>query len=233
MPERERSSGTLTLFEGGTAAAEPAQEARTAGPSRRESLFELDEALCVLMDEAVDAAAANDGEIPESLQQALVDYCQAFGEKVDNIARYIRSQEFEADNAGEEIERLSARKASAKNRAARLKDMLKYFMQSRGVRSLKGRLNTISLRKNSQDSLIIDEDVSFPTQYCRITVVLSGPEWEELLSSLPPHYSLRARLQSGNSIRCEPDEASIRSALCGGAVLEGAELRRGQHIRLT
>ena len=74
--------------------------------SRSMSLFEIDESLSALMESAVDAAAENNGEIPAELQQALLDYCEAFGQKVDNIARYIRSQEFEAGSAKAEIQRL-------------------------------------------------------------------------------------------------------------------------------
>src|SRR4029450_6970631 len=130
--------------------------------SREMSLFEIDECLCLLMESAVEAASENEGEIPQEFQQALLDYCEAFGEKVDNIARYIRSQEFEAANASAEIDRLKQRRAAAENRSERLKGLLKFFMQSRNVRSMKGRLNTISLRKNSQDSLILSEATKIP-----------------------------------------------------------------------
>ena len=71
------------------------------------TLFELDESLSLLMESATDEAANNNGEIPEELRQALLDYCEAFGAKVDNIANYIKSQEFEARNAKAEIDRLT------------------------------------------------------------------------------------------------------------------------------
>ena len=117
------------------------------------TLFEIDESLSLLMESATEAAADNNGEVPEELRQALLDYCEAFGAKVDNIANYIKSQEFEARNAKTEIDRLQSRQAAAENKVERLKGLLKYFMETRGLRSMKGRLNTISLRKNSQDSL--------------------------------------------------------------------------------
>src|SRR5580692_9958315 len=120
------------------------------------TLFELDESLSLLMDSATEAAMEGNGEIPSELQQALLDYCEAFGTKVDNIANYIKSQENEARNAKTEIDRLQTRQAAAENKVERLKGLLKYFMETRGLRNMKGRLNTISLRKNSQDSLIVD-----------------------------------------------------------------------------
>jgi len=107
------------------------------------TLFELDESLSLLMESATEAAADNNGEIPEELRQALLDYCEAFGAKVDNIANYIKSQEFEARNARIEIDRLQRRQAAAENKVERLKGLLKYFMESRGLRCMKGRLNTI------------------------------------------------------------------------------------------
>ena len=114
------------------------------------TLFELDESLSILMESATDEAANNNGEIPEELRQALLDYCEAFGAKVDNIANYIKSREFDARNAKAEIDRLQSRQAAAENKVERLKGLLKYFMETRGLLRMKGRLNTISLRKNSQ-----------------------------------------------------------------------------------
>jgi hypothetical protein len=201
--------------------------------SREMSLFDLDEALCLLMDSAVEAAEAKNGEIPQELQQALLDYCEAFGQKVDNIARYIRSQEFEAANAEAEIERLKRRKAAAENRVTRLKGILKFFMESRGLRSLKGRLNTISLRKNNQDSLILTNTTKLPAEFWRVVLVLNTAEWEEVLSYLPDQHFVRARFGNGETVKREPDNGRLRAALTAGAVIEGAELRREHHVRLT
>jgi hypothetical protein len=61
------------------------------------SLFQLDETLSLLMESATEEAPANNGEIPDELRQALLDYCEAFGAKVDNIANYIKAQEGERD----------------------------------------------------------------------------------------------------------------------------------------
>jgi hypothetical protein len=201
--------------------------------SREMSLFDLDEALCLLMDSAVDAAEANNGEMPQELQQALLDYCEAFGQKVDNIARYIRSQEFEAANAEAEIERLKRRKAVAENRITRIKGILKFFMETRGTRTLRGRLNTISLRKNSQDSLIVSDAIKLPNDFWRISLVLNAAEWEEVLSYLPGQHPLRERFANPEGFRREPDNAKLRAALASGTIIEGSELRREHHIRLT
>jgi hypothetical protein len=121
------------------------------------------------METAAEEAAEHQGEISDGLQQALLDYCEALAAKVDNIANYIKSQEFEARNAKIEIDRLQSRQAAAKSKVERLKGLVKYFMETRGLRSMKGRLNTISLRKNSQDSLIVDSVAGILSEYWRIS----------------------------------------------------------------
>jgi len=198
------------------------------------TLFELDESLCLLMESATEMAD-NAGEISDELRQALLDYCEAFGAKVDNIANYIKSQENEARNAKAEIERLQARQTTADKKVDRLKGLVKYFMQSRDLRAMKGRLNTISLRKNSQDSLIVERPDTIPSEYWRVSITIGLPEWEELLSYLPAQHPLQVPLTAdGNEIvRRDPDNAKLRSALASGTQIQGAELRRGQHVRLT
>ena len=199
------------------------------------TLFELDESLSLLMESATEAAAESNGELPEELRQALLDYCEAFGTKVDNIANYIKSQEYEARNAKAEIDRLQARQAAAENKVERLKGLLKYFMETRGIPSMKGRLNTISLRKNSQDSLVVDRPDTIPSEYWRVSITIALPEFQELLSHLHEEHPLRARLTpDGNGLaKREPDHSKLRSALAAGVPIEGAELRRGCHVRLT
>lgn len=198
------------------------------------TLFTLDESLCLLVESAAETAAENNGEIPDDLRQAVLDYFEAFGIKVDNIANYIKSQENEARNAKVEIDRLQSRLAAAENRVDRLKGLLKYFMETRGLRKMKGRLNTISLRKNSQDSLILDKPDAVPAEYWRVSLTIGVPELEELLSHLPEGHPVRARLtvDSNGSVKREPDNSKLRSALACGIPIQGAELRRGQHIRL-
>jgi len=231
FPSGDSPKSTVDSNDASTSRAEevPGGEAR----SGKMSLFDLDEALCVLMDSAVEAAEANSGEIPLELQQVLLDYCETFGQKVDNIARYIRSQEFEAANAESEIERLKRRKAAAENRVTRLKSILKFFMRARGIRSLKGRLNTISLRKNSQDSLILTDITKLPSDFLRASLTMSDREWQNVLSHLPEQHVVRVRFENAEAIRREADTGRLRTALATGNVIEGAELRREHHVRIT
>lgn len=199
------------------------------------SLFQLDETLSILMEAAADEATDAYGEIPDELRQALLDYCEAFGAKVDNIANYIKAQEGEARNAKVEIERLQIRQAAAENRVDKLKGLLKYFMDTRDLRSMKGRLNTISLRRNSQDSLIVDSPDGVPAEFCKVSITIAVPDWEELVKHLPDHHELYVRLAGDTSAsgKREPDNGKLRAALQSGRSILGVHLRRGQHIRLS
>ena len=199
------------------------------------SLFQLDETLSLLTESATEEATDGNGEIPDELRQALLDYCEAFGAKVDNIANYIKAQEGEARNAKVEIERLQTRQAVAENRVERLKGLLKYFMDARGLWSMKGRLNTISLRRNSQDSLIVEAPEGIPGEFCKLSITIAVPDWEELVAHLPDDHDLRARLANdGNAVgKREPDNAKLRAALQSDRSIVGAQLRRGQHVRLS
>ena len=108
-------------------------------------------------------------------------------------------------------------------------------METRNLRGMKGRLNSISLRKNSQDSLILDRPDALPVEYWRVSLTIGVPELRELLSHLPEDHPLRTRfaIDDNGSMKREPDNAKLRSALASGIPVQGAELRRGQHVRLT
>ena len=95
--------------------------------ARNMSLFAIDEALMALVESAQDEAAANGGELSEHLRTALADYVEAFGEKVDRIASYLKAQESFAELAKREEERLHARRKSAENRVKGLKSFLSFL----------------------------------------------------------------------------------------------------------
>ena len=119
------------------------------------SMFEIDESLEALVEEAEQEAESNNGEISLGTKTALATYAEAFGYKVDRIANYLKAQKAEAELAQREAERFQARYKAAENREKRLKQMLVWFMISRNAPKLRGSLNTISLQANSVPSLTI------------------------------------------------------------------------------
>jgi hypothetical protein len=66
-------------------------------------------------------------------------------------------------------------------------------------------------------------------------MTISVPDWEELVAHLPEHHDLRMRLAGGGNTvgKREPDNAKLRVALQAGQSILGAQLRRGEHVRLA
>ena len=195
------------------------------------SLFEIDQALAMLIDSAQEEAAANNGELSEELKAALADYVEAFGEKVDRIANYLKAQESFADLARREAARLEARRKAAENRVKGLKTFLCFFMASHELKRLQGPLNTITLASNSADSLVLDEGAHVSDVFHKVSAEVTWNEWEEILAVLPTG-PLRERLLGENGVHKDLDRTRLSEALKAGVSVAGARLVRGQHVRI-
>ena len=197
------------------------------------SMFDIDESLEALVEEAEQEAEANNGEISEGTKTALATYAEAFGYKVDRIANYLKAQKAEAELAQREAERFQARYRAAENREKRLKQMLVWFMISRSTPKLRGSLNTISLQANSAPSLTIQETTHIPDSFYRAKVELTWPEWREIVDSLPPG-ALRDRLEAadGKIVQKDLQLGILSDALARGETITGASLVKGHHVRL-
>jgi len=197
------------------------------------SMFDIDESLEALVEEAEQEAEANNGEISEGTKTALATYAEAFGYKVDRIANYLKAQKSEAELAQREAERFQARHKAAENREKRLKQMLVWFMISRSTPKLRGSLNTISLQANSAPSLTIQETTHIPDTFYRARVELTWPEWREIVDSLPPS-PLRDRLGAadGKIVQKDLQRGILSDALARGETITGVSLVKGHHVRL-
>ena len=197
------------------------------------SMFDIDESLEALVEEAEQEAEANNGEISEGTKTALATYAEAFGYKVDRIANYLKAQKAEAELAQREAERFQARHKAAENREKRLKQMLVWFMISRSTPKLRGSLNTISLQANSAPSLTIQETTHIPDSFYRAKVELTWPEWREIVDSLPPSV-LRDRLGAadGKIVQKDLQRGILADALARGETMTGVSLVKGHHVRL-
>ena len=197
------------------------------------SLFEIDEALDLLIQGAEEEAQANNGEVPEQLKSAIMEYFEAHLRKIDRIVGYIRSQDAAALITAREIERLQARQRTAKNCANRTRAMLCYFMASRGIDRLKGELNTINLQNNSSPSLVVTDISKVPECYYNIQIEMTLPEWKEIIAWLPPGLlANRFTPGTGRGIHPELDQSRTRADLINGSEVNGAALVKGQHVQL-
>src|ERR1019366_6424194 len=70
-----------------------------AGLARSMTLFDIDEDLDLLIHGAEEEAEANNGEVPEQLKTAIMEYFEAHLRKVDRIVGYVRAQDAESQIA--------------------------------------------------------------------------------------------------------------------------------------
>ena len=196
-------------------------------------MFEIDESLEALVEEAEQEAEADNGEISDNIKAALATYAEAFGYKVDRIANYLKAQKAEAELAQHEAERFQSRCKAAQNREKRLKQMLVWFMISRSTPKLRGSLNTISLQVNSAPSLAIQETTHIPESFYRAKVELTWPEWQQVVDALPPGH-LRDRLGAADAKTVQKDlqRGILSDALARGETIAGVSLVKGHHVRL-
>ena len=195
------------------------------------SLFDLDERLIELMDQAEDAASEG-SEIPQELVQEINDYFEAFRTKVDKIAGYWRWQESIAEICGKEADRFGARKKAADGRLSRLKNMLLAFMMARGLKKLEGDKAAIGMQPNSATSLVIDDPLQVGERFFENSIRFTKTELQEIVYQLA-EGELRRRLETAlKDDDWEINNAAVRFAIVNSAVVSGARLVKGNHVRL-
>jgi hypothetical protein len=64
---------------------------------------------------------------------------------------------------------------------------------------MKGRLNTISLRRNSQDSLIVEAPDGIPSEFCKLFLTIAVSDWDEMVAHLPEDHERDKQLGDSNN----------------------------------
>jgi hypothetical protein len=131
-------------------------ETQMASIAEANSLFEIDMELDGLLEKIQDQVES-EGEPSEDLVARFQQFCEAHGEKVDRIGRFVRMMEARELFCRSEAARLSDRARSAANRIERTKNMALYYLLSRGLKKIEGQQFTLRAQKNSQDSVRITD----------------------------------------------------------------------------
>lgn len=192
------------------------------------SLFEIDMELDELLEE-IELQVEAEGGPPEELVARFQQFCDARGEKVDRIGRFVRMMEAREQYCRNEAVRLSDRARTTAGRVERTKNMVLYYLLSRDLKKIEGQQFTLRAQKNSQDSVRITGEAALPRCYCRIEARIPGVIWETVLALLPEELAktLESAIQE-----TRPDNDAIKAAVAQNEVVPGAEVRRGTHLRL-
>ena len=193
------------------------------------SLFEIDAELDLLLDE-IEEQAQIEGQPSEALVIRFQQYCEAHGDKVDRIGRFIRMMEAREQFCRSEAARLADRARSVAGKIERTKSMVLYYLLSRNLQKVEGQQFTLRVQKNSQDSVKIIDQAAVPKCYCKIEARITGVIWETVLSLLPEELAktLESSIQA-----TRPDNDAIKAAVAQSEVVPGAEVRRGTHLRVV
>lgn len=193
------------------------------------SLFEIDMELDALLEE-IELQIEAEGEPSKELTARFQEFCEARGEKVDRIGRFVRMVEAREQLCRGEALRLSDRARTAASKVERIKNMALYYLLSRDLKKIEGQQFTLRAQKNSQDSVRITDESALPKCYCRIEARIPGAIWEAVLSLLPGELAktLESSIQESS-----PDNDAIKAAVAQNEVVPGAEVRRGTHLRVA
>ena len=193
------------------------------------SLFEIDVELDGLLEE-IEGQVESEGQAAEDLVARFQQFCEAHGEKVDRIGRFVRIMEAREQHCRSESARLTDRARAAAGKVERTKNMVLYYLLSRDLKKIEGYQFTLRTQQNSQDSVRITDESTVPKSYCRIDARIDGVVWETVVSILPDELA-KALESSVQEIR--PDADAIKAAAMRNERVPGAELRRGSHLRVA
>src|ERR1700691_563464 len=185
------------------------------------SLFEIDMELDGLLEE-IEEQVESEGQASEDLVGRFQQFCEAHGEKVDRIGRFVRMMEAREQYCRSESARLTDRARATAGKVERIKNMVLYYLLSRDLKKIEGYQFTLRSQKNSQDSVKITDQAAVPKSYCRIDARIDGVLWETALSLLPEE--LAQKLESSIQ-ETRPDNDAIKTAVAQNEMVPGAEVR--------
>lgn len=193
------------------------------------SLFEIDREIDTLLDE-IEAEIENRGEASADLLEQFQQFCEAHGEKADRIGRFLRMMEARVQYCRSESSRLQERARSSERKATQTKYMVMYYLKSRDLRKIEGREFTLRIQKNSQDSVRFSDETQVPMRYRTVAARIDGRLWERVIESVPEETGslLVASIQDA-----PPSNEAIKQAVLSKLVVPGAEVYRGDHLRVA
>ena len=204
-------------------------ETQMASIAETSSLFEIDAELDGLIEE-IEGQVESEGEAAEGLVARFQQFCEAHGDKVDRIGRFVRIMEAREQYCRSESARLTDRARAAAGKVERTKNMVLYFLLSRDLKKIEGYQFTLRAQKNGQDSVKITDQAAVPKCYCKIEARVTGVIWETVLSLLPDEL---AKTLESSIQETRPDNDAIKNAVAQNLVVPGAEVLRGSHLRVA
>jgi len=205
------------------------KEVIVASIAQEYSLFEIDRELDTFLDE-IEEQIENRGATSTELLERFQRFCEAHGEKADRIGRFLRMMEARVQYCRSEASRLQERARISERKATQTKYMVMYYLRSRDLKKIEGREFTLRIQKNSQDSVRFTDETLVPMRYRTVAARLDGPLWERLIEGVPEEIK---RLLVASIQEAAPSNEAIKNAVQNQIAVPGAEVYRGDHLRIA
>ncbi|MBX0320232.1 siphovirus Gp157 family protein [Shouchella clausii] len=107
-----------------------------------------------------------EGEIlsDEAIKDTLESLTEPFDEKIENIAKAIKTMQYEAEVLKAEKDRLEKRRKSVINASDRLKEYMQANMEAVDVQKVKGLTLTVNIQ-NNPPSVLVEDESAIPEKY--------------------------------------------------------------------
>jgi len=193
------------------------------------TLFEIDRELDSMLDQIEEEAEENGTASPELLER-FRQFCEAESEKVDRIGRFLTLMDSRSKYCRQQAEHFQKRARTAEAKGVNTKNMVLYFLMSRGLMKIEGKEFTLRLQKNSQDSVEITDAAQVPITCRELEVRIPGSLWQLIVASLPEDTSKAL----ANCVRDDrPSNDAIKEASSRFEEIPGAQVKRGVHLRVA
>ena len=110
------------------------------------------------------------------------------------------------------------------------KYMVMYYLKGRDLKKIEGREFTLRIQKNSQDSVRFNDETQVPMRFRTVTARLDGVLWERLIENVPEELK---RLLVASIQEAAPSNEAIKNAVQNQLAVPGAEVYRGDHLRVA
>lgn len=193
------------------------------------SLLNIDQELDFLLERIEDEIEEN-GEASKESMDRLRAFAAAVNVKVDRIGRYLLVMEARAAHCKREAARYATRAKRAESKIERTKQMVLYYLESHNLTQLETDDTTLRRQRNSQDSVIVKDSESLPPDLKRYELKVEGELWLRIFGALTEDLaaSLRAAVK-----KTEPSSTAIKERVASGRTIEGVEVKRLCHLRVS
>jgi hypothetical protein len=193
------------------------------------TLFEIDQELDSLLDQIEEEVEEHGTASPKLLERSQ-QFCQAESDKVDKIGRFLTLMDSRLKFCRQQAEHFQKRARSADVKIVGTKNMVLYFLVSRGLKKIEGREFTLRQQKNSQDSVEITDAAQIPIKFRELELHIPGRLWLSVLAYLPEETSK----ELASCIRDDrPSSDAIKEAVSRFDEVPGAKIKRGVHLRVA